>query len=418
MTPTMTPTPTNRGTLGQLALYTSDTICGSIYSWVNDTIFEVKCYWENKSGGPYGGAGYYYYIQDGINVGTQLYQTNNLPSPVPLTATINVVYGFSPSQVIQIVNGIITGITNFSSLPPCSTSVPCPTPPPTPPPATYYSFSACCDGSNFNLELGDLTPSIGDTYYFTSDSGVNSFSGCASVITSNSGYELKTVNTAQSYDTCDECTADHPCCDCVRIIFTGTTNTESGYNISFTDCDGNIQNETIGAFSEAFCVSANTEIDSDGRSFLYDGCCECGDEVPCEKWGIYANIAGRINFVYTTCDGALSGVTLNPNESAFVCIEPGSEIISASGGAYAVQKGCCCECESYRITGDPNWGTTLYSVRLCGTNTNLAPFSVPAGEQYEFCGQGEVSFFAVVNNPTIDFIPPIVESLGCCSVEP
>ena len=162
----------------------------------------------------------------------------------------------------------------------------------------------------------------------------------------------------------------------------------------------------------------NTEIDSDNRSFLYDGCCECGDEVPCEKWGVYANIAGRINFVYTDCGGGLGGVTLNPNESAFVCIEPGSESISASGGAYAVQIGCCCECESYRITGDPNWGTTLYGVRLCGTNTNLTPFIVPAGEQYEFCGQGEVSFFAVVNNPTIDFIPPIVESLGCCSVEP
>jgi hypothetical protein len=410
-TPTPTPTPTSRGPIGLFPVYTSVNICGSQYSFVNDTASNVKCYWENGVS-PFGGAAYYYYILDGIAIGTQLYTTPT--ASIPLTTTLKVVY--APSQVVQIVNGIITGITNFSSLPPCSTSVPCPTPPPTPPPPIYYSFSACCDGSTFNLELGDLTPSIGDTYYFTSGNGVNSFSGCASVIASNSGYVLKTVNTAQSYETCDECTADHPCCECVRIIFTGTSS-ESSYNVSFTDCDGNTQSETIGAFSEAFCVSANTEIDSANRSFLYDGCCECGDEVPCEKWGVYANTAGRINFTYTACDGGLSGVTLNPNESAFVCIEPGSENISAVDGAYAIQIGCCCECESYRITGDTTYGTTLYGVQICGTNT-IGQIDLDPEQVFEFCGQGELSFFALVNNPGPLYIAPMVESLGCCSVEP
>jgi hypothetical protein len=416
-TPTPTPTPT-RGPVGLLSVYTGLNICGTEYYFANDTIPNVKCYWENKLRPPFAGRAYYYYIPDGIRVGTQLYTVLTPDTSVPLTATINVIYGFSSSQVIEIVNGVIAGIYNFSSLPPCSTSVPCPTPTPTPPPPIYYSFSACCDGSTFNLELGDLTPSIGDTYYFTSGSGANSFSGCASVIASNSGYVLKTVNTAQSYETCDECVIEHPCCECVRIIFTGTSG-ESTYNVSFTNCSGNTQSETIGFFSEAFCVSANTEINSANRSFLYDGCCECGDEVPCEKWGVFANTAGRINFTYTACNGGLSGLTLSPNESAFVCIEPGSENFSPIDGAYAVQIGCCCECESYRITGDATYGTTISGGRYCGSDESTAMVLTP-GQVETICVDARYLFVASVNGTGFGgtLILPEVESLGCCSVEP
>jgi hypothetical protein len=407
-TPTPTPTPTSRGPIGLFPVYTSVNICGSQYSFVNDTASNVKCYWENGVS-PFGGAAYYYYILDGIAIGTQLYTTPT--ASIPLTTTLKVVY--TPSQVVQIVNGIITGITNFSSLPPCSTSVPCPTPPPTPPPPTYYSFSACCDGSNFNLELGDLTPTIGDTYYFTNDSGVNSFSGCASVIASNSGYELKTINTAVSYDSCDECTTEYPCCECVRIIFTGTS-AETTYNVSFIDCDGISRTKEIGFVNEAYCVSANTEINSAGRSFYYDGCCECGDEVPCEKWGVYAN-SGTTRFNYQACDGSYSGVTLASNESAFVCIQPGSENYITTGDAEAIQIGCCCECESYRITGNTPYGTTIYGGILCGTNTSAARVLAP-GQVVTICVDARYLFLALVNGTNAGLlILPDVESLGCCT---
>jgi hypothetical protein len=412
-TPTPTPTPT-RGPVGLLSVYTGLNVCGTEYYFANDTIPNVKCYWENKLRPPFAGRAYYYYIPDGINVGTQLYTILTPDTSVPLTATINVIYGFSSSQVIEIVNGVIAGIYNFSSLPPCSTSVPCPTPPPTPPPPIYYSFSACCDGSTFNLELGDLTPSIGDTYYFTSGNGVNSFSGCASVIASNSGYVLKTVNTAQSYETCDECTTEYPCCECVRIIFTGTS-AEGGYPVSFIDCDGISRTNTIGAFNEAYCVSANTEINSAGRSFYYDGCCECGDEVPCEKWGVYAN-SGRISFNYQACDGSYSGVTLNPNESAFVCIQPGTESSGTTGDAEAIQIGCCCECESYRITGNTTSGTTIYGGIYCGSDESTAMVLTP-GQVETICVDARYLFLALVNGtgPGGTLILPDVESLGCCT---
>jgi YVTN family beta-propeller protein len=128
-TQTKTPTPTARE-IGTVVLYTSATICGSEYYFANDTISNVKCYWENRVP-PFGGRGYYYYVSDGIAVGTQLYTTLTQTTVVPLTANINVVYGFNPSQVVEIVNGVIVGIYNFSSLPPCST-LPCSTETPTP----------------------------------------------------------------------------------------------------------------------------------------------------------------------------------------------------------------------------------------------------------------------------------------------
>jgi hypothetical protein len=205
-------------------------------------------------------------------------------------------------------------------------------------------------------------------------------------------------------------------CDCVRIIFTGS---ESPYIVRFIDCDGINQEVGISSVSEAYCISANTEINSDGRTFLYDGCCDCGEEVPCEKWAVYAN-NGAITFNYTTCDGVPDSITADGVNisSAFVCIQPGTESSGSTGDASANKIGCCCECESYRITGDTTYGTTLHFVRLCGTNTNLSPFIVPAGEPYVFCGQGELSFFAVVNNPGPLYIAPMVEFLGCCNSEP
>jgi hypothetical protein len=296
------------------------------------------------------------------------------------------------------------------------TSTPGLSPTPTRTPAVYYSFSACCDGTNFNLELGDLTPSIGDTYYFTSGDGLNSFSGCASVITSNSGYELKTVNTAQSYETCEECTADHPCCECERIIFTGS---ETNYNVRFIDCDGITQEVEISRVNEAYCVSANTEIISDGRSFYYDGCCECGNEVPCERWAIYAN-SGSITFNYTACDGMISGITVDGSSvlSAFVCIEPGTESYISTGDASANKIGCCCECNSYSITGNTTWGTTVYGVRYCGDNFSQLPITIPPGDVIQICVDANYFIFALVDSPGPLIIYADVESLGCCNVSP
>jgi hypothetical protein len=278
----------------------------------------------------------------------------------------------------------------------------------------YYSFSACCDGTNFNLDLGGLTPIIGDTYYF-SGSGVNSFIGCATVITSNPGYPVKIINTNDLYGTCDECITDHPCCECERIIFTGS---ETNYNVRFTDCDGISQEVEISRFNEAYCVSANTEIISAGRSFYYDGCCECGDEVPCEKWEVYSN-SGTITFNYTACDGGLSGVTLSSaNESAFVCIQPGTESSATTGNATATQIGCCCECNSFSITGNTPYGTTLYGVRYCGSDTTELPITISAGTDIQICVNANYFFLALVNSPGPLLILPDIESLGCCSVEP
>ena len=279
----------------------------------------------------------------------------------------------------------------------------------------YYSFSACCDGSNFNLDLGGLIPNIGDTYYF-SGSGVNSFIGCATVITSNAGYAVKTINTSQSYDTCEECTTEHPCCECERIIFTGS---ETNYNVRFTDCDGISQEVEISRFNEAYCISANTEIISAGRSFYYDGCCECGNEVPCERWAIYAN-SGSITFNYTACDGMISGITVDGSSvlSAFVCIVPGTESYISTGDASANQIGCCCECNRYSITGNTTWGTTLYGVRYCGDNFSQLPITIPPGVEIQICVDANYFIFALVNSPGPLIIYADVESLGCCSVEP
>ena len=145
--------------IGTVALYTSATICGSEYYFANDTISNVKCYWENKVP-PFGGRAYYYYISDGITVGTQLYTTLTQTTSVPLTTTINVVYGVTSSQVIEIVNGVIAGIYNFSSLPPCST-VPCPTstPTPTPTPVNYclrITNEFYCDTNNYPTQGAGL----------------------------------------------------------------------------------------------------------------------------------------------------------------------------------------------------------------------------------------------------------------------
>jgi hypothetical protein len=236
-------------------------------------------------------------------------------------------------------------------------------------------------------------------------------------ITSTPGLSPNPTNTQTLTPTITP-TPTEALCECVRIIFTGT-NAESSYNISFIDCNGISQNETIGAFSEAYCVSANTEINSDGRSFYYDGCCECGGDVPCEKWGVYAN-SGSITFTYTACDGSISGVTLNSNESAFVCIQPGTENIPLSTlDATAIQIGCCCECESYSITGNTTYGTTVYGVRYCGDNFSQLPITIPPGDVIQICVDARYLFLALVDGTNEGvLILPDVESLGCCNVSP
>ena len=108
-------------------------------------------------------------------------------------------------------------------------------------------------------------------------------------------------------------------------------------------------------------------------------------------------------------------MTLNPDESAFVCIQPGTENIPFSTfDAEAIQIGCCCECESYSITGNTTYGTTLYNVRYCGSDTTELPITISAGTVTQICVNANYFFLALVDSPGPLLILPDVESLGCC----
>ena len=109
-------------------------------------------------------------------------------------------------------------------------------------------------------------------------------------------------------------------------------------------------------------------------------------------------------------------MTLASNESAFVCIQPGSENYITTGDAEAIQIGCCCECESYRITGNTPYGTTIYGGIYCGTN-NSTGMVIPPGVDVTICVDARYLFVALVNGtgPGGTLILPDVESLGCCT---
>jgi hypothetical protein len=135
-TPTLTPTLTPTPTIGvvvpsylEFFLSYSATICGVPQTnWTGLPINDVKCaYLEgfnpliqvNNNGG------YYYDVNDGLVVGTQLYSYNVfLMTYLPYTFTGNYVYSsvvFNPPlYVMEIVNGIIVSITDFDNLPVCS----------------------------------------------------------------------------------------------------------------------------------------------------------------------------------------------------------------------------------------------------------------------------------------------------------
>lgn len=331
------------------------------------------------------------------------------PTPAP-TATPTVTPTVTPTNTI----------TPTPTPTPTNTITPTETPTPTPTPTTTcqcytYSIEFSEDYNEFVdfTDCNNGSPMSESGLYFglPQDSFL---SGSIIYVCSCSEPVVNTPNAVvtQLFVGCN--TGDG--CDCVRVRFTGTSG-EFTYNVRFTDCDGIEQNVTIGSSDEEFCVSANTAIDSAGRSFYYDGCCDCGEDIPCEQWGVYAN-SGTITFDYIGCDGTpgsviLDGISLG---SAFVCIQPGSESYITTGDATAVKIGCCCECESYRITGDTTYGTTVYDVKYCGTSTTIPQIDLTPGEIITICIEsiGLVS----VNNPTIDFIPPMIESLGCCNTEP
>jgi hypothetical protein len=103
------------------------------------------------------------------------------------------------------------------------------------------------------------------------------------------------------------------------------------------------------------------------------------------------------------------------DESAFVCIQPGTENIPFSTfDAEAIQIGCCCECESYSITGNTTYGTTIYGGKYCGSETSTGMVLAP-GEVVTICVDARYLFLALVDGTNGGLlILPDVESLGCC----
>lgn len=140
-TPTESSTPTPTPTIElvepsylEFFLSYSATICGVPQTnWTGLPINDVKCtYLEgfdpliqvNNTGG------YYYDVNDGLVVGTQLYgYVGFLMTYTASTFTGNYVYSTvvwdPPFYVMEIVNGIIVSITNFDDLPVCGTYI-CP----------------------------------------------------------------------------------------------------------------------------------------------------------------------------------------------------------------------------------------------------------------------------------------------------
>jgi hypothetical protein len=106
--------------------------------------------------------------------------------------------------------------------------------------------------------------------------------------------------------------------------------------------------------------------------------------------------------------------------SAFVCIQPGTEFSATTGDASAYKIGCCCLCESYRITGDTTYGTSLLGVDYCGSDTAPIDLTLTPGKIITICTQQQSLFLALVNGtgPGGTLILPMVEFLGCCNSEP
>jgi hypothetical protein len=135
-TPTLTVTPDSVPDT-EIFLYYNGEVCdGTPTDWRNKPIDEVKCDWEYIITHPnqtFGSQGYFYYSSAGFVPGTQLYGSG--PGYLPMIGNENLVYAPNgsntyPIYVVEVVNGIISTINDFASLPTCGT-YDCPTPTPT-----------------------------------------------------------------------------------------------------------------------------------------------------------------------------------------------------------------------------------------------------------------------------------------------
>jgi hypothetical protein len=135
-TPTLTVTPDSVPDT-EIFLYYNGEVCdGTPTDWRNKPIDEVKCDWEYIITHPnqtFGSQGYFYYSSAGFVPGTQLYGSG--PGYLPMNGNENLVYAPNgsntyPIYVVEVVNGIISTINDFASLPTCGT-YDCPTPTPT-----------------------------------------------------------------------------------------------------------------------------------------------------------------------------------------------------------------------------------------------------------------------------------------------
>lgn len=179
-TPTRTPTltPTNSQTVTptiefivsapdtEIFLYYNGEVCdGILTDWRNKTIDEVKCDWEYIITHPnqtFGSQGYFYYSSSGFVPGTQLYGSG--PGYLPMIGNENLVYAPNgsntyPIYVVEVVNGVISTINDFSSLPTCGT-YDCPTPTPTVTPTNSQTVTPTYSQTVTPTRTPTLTPTL------------------------------------------------------------------------------------------------------------------------------------------------------------------------------------------------------------------------------------------------------------------
>ena len=169
-TTTSTTTTTIAPPTEELVLYYRGVICGEEKTWSSETPAEVKCDWiqlNNISPISITAQTLKYYSIDGINVGTQLYQFSP-GNPIALD-TGSYVYtppatSYSSAQIITLVNGIITAITNLADLPTCPTYV-CPS---TPVNVTLDASSGIlCEGGGTVISAEFYEIAYGDDLLYT-----------------------------------------------------------------------------------------------------------------------------------------------------------------------------------------------------------------------------------------------------------
>jgi hypothetical protein len=270
-----------------------------------------------------------------------------------------------------------------------------------------FSFSGCCNQGFFNIVNPGTPLTVGETYYLLGDDGVNSFSGCATVVQYNSIYPVKTIDSLTSYFDCEECLLTYPCtCDCILVEFYGSG--PDGYTVNYIDCNGEEKSLFISNHNEQLCLREVIDIGVSDGGFIYRGCCDKSLDCPeCRTWRFVGPLT--INEL-TTCGGeVILNYTIETNQEwRYYCVDPDGimDIDDSKGGIYNPTDDCCCGCNKYRVTGAIG-DTTIENYRECGSTGSRITLTVPEGETVEIC---------VAWNDSVVIFPlsTKVENLGCC----